>query len=168
MPYHWHWFCCCVLDTGVARCRRATIIDGNGISSTVNLMHRCLVALAVVAGFASAVSYSSPGLCCDADSFGTKHAPGALAGAAPTEHTSPAAPAAHPQPAAAAQAASTSQPLMHEPASGLATEEVIGSGSPSLNNGEGAGGGPSDGAGATPVGHKRGLHWQSFLPGVIK
>lgn len=98
-----------------------------------------LAAVLLVVGF-----HSAPALCCDVDGTGTaKHIaapmPAATAVAAP-------APAAKPAPVVAATQPAT----------------VAGGAAPSDDAGNNLG------DGAVPGTHRRGLRWQSFLPGVIK
>ena len=105
----------------------------------MNRTHPRYVVLAALLAFLGAGLYSETGHCCDADGVGT-----AKAVATPLPVTvTPAAPVARPE-------AASAQPA------------VI-AGSSASNDDAG------NNLGDSPVGtHKRGLRWQSFLPGVIK
>ncbi|MBS0516337.1 MAG: hypothetical protein JSS16_12795 [Proteobacteria bacterium] len=111
----------------------------------MNRTHSRYVVLAALLAFVGAGLYSEAARCCDADGVGTAKAvatplPATVTPAAPQV----VAPAARPEVA-------TVQPVV-----------TAGSAAPSDDAGNNLGDG-------SPVGaHKRGLRWQSFLPGVIK
>jgi len=110
----------------------------------MNRTHPRYVVLAALLAFLGAGLYSETGHCCDADGVGT-----AKAVATPLPVTvTPAAPQVV-APVARPQAASA--------------QPAVIAGSSASNDDAG------NNLGDSPVGtHKRGLRWQSFLPGVIK
>jgi len=114
-------------------------------------MPRRYVVLAALLAFLVAGFYSSAALCCNADGIGTTKQP--TVAAATVQPASTPAPAPEARPAAASKAALASRPEVT--AGAAATSEDAG------NN-------LGDSVGASPGTHKRGLRWQSFLPGVIK
>ena len=111
----------------------------------MNRTHPRYVVLAALLAFVGAGLYSGPARCCDADGVGT-----AKAVATPLPATvTPAAPLIVPPPARPEVA--SAQPAV-----------TAGSATPNDDAGNNLGD-------SSPVGtHKRGLRWQSFLPGVIK
>jgi hypothetical protein len=112
-------------------------------------MPRRYVVLAALLTFFVAGFYSSAALCCNADGIGgSKQRTVADATVQPAQAP---APDARPAPAPKPEVAAVQPPVT---AGAAATSEDAG------NN-------LAEGVGATAT-HKRGLRWQSFLPGVIK
>jgi len=115
------------------------------MSIPMNRTHPRYVVLAALLAFLGAGLYSEAGHCCDADGVGTAKA------------------VASPLPATVTPAA----PQVVAPV----VRPEVASAQPAVTAGSSA---PNDAAGnnlgeGSPVGtHKRGLRWQSFLPGVIK
>ncbi|MBS0582371.1 MAG: hypothetical protein JSS42_04640 [Proteobacteria bacterium] len=111
----------------------------------MNRTHPRYVALAALLAFLGAGLYSDAVLCCDADGVGTAKA------------------VAMPLPATVTPAAPRIVPPTARPEVASAQSAVTaGSAAPSDDAGNSLGEGGPVGA------HKRGLRWQSFLPGVIK
>ena len=116
----------------------------------VNTMPRRYVVLAALLAFLAAGFYSSAALCCSADGIGT------------TKQRTVAAATVQPQSAAAPNAVSAPAP---KPEVAAAQPTVTAGAAVSSDD---AGNNLGDGIGASSSTHKRGLRWQSFLPGVIK
>jgi len=114
-------------------------------------MHRSYVVLAALLAFFAAVFYSAAALSCNAEGIGASKQP--TVAAATVQHAAP-APAARPQPAPKPEVAAAAQPAGVTPGAATSNDD--------------AGGNLGDGVGASSSTHKRGLRWQSFLPGVIK
>lgn len=114
---------------------------------------RYAVSAALLAFFAAGL-YSGPALCCDAEGIGSSKQPTLAAAVvrsapsqAPDAGTAPA-----PAPAPGSEVA--------------AAPPAVTPGATATN--DDAGSNLGDGVGASSGAHKRGLRWQSFLPGVIK
>ena len=105
----------------------------------MNCMQQRNVVLAVLLAFFAIGFYSSPAVCCDADAVGTAKRVATPVTAAPASSQAPAPEAVAVRPTA-----------------------VGGGAAPTDDAGN------SLGDGASPGTHRRGLRWQSFLPGVIK
>ena len=117
----------------------------------VNTMHRRYVVVAALLAFLAAGFYSTGALCCNADGIGASKQP--TVAAASVQPAPAPAPDAHPAPAPKPEVAATAQPAV---TAGAAVSN------------EDAGNNLGDGVGGSAGVHKRGLRWQSFLPGVIK
>jgi len=116
-------------------------------------MHRRYVVLAALLAFFATVFYSAAALSCNAEGIGASKQP--TIAAATVQHAAPTpAPAARPQPAPKPEVAAAAQPASVTPGAATSNDD--------------AGGNLGDGVGASSSTHKRGLRWQSFLPGVIK
>ncbi len=112
-------------------------------------MHRRYVVLAALLAFFATALYSAAALSCNAEGIGSSKQP--TVAAATVQHAAP-APAA--KPAAKADVAAAAQPVGVTPGAAPSNDD--------------AGGNLGDSVGASSGTHKRGLRWQSFLPGVIK
>lgn len=114
-------------------------------------MHRRYVVLAALLAFFGTVLYSAAALSCNAEGIGASKQP--TVAAATVQHPAP-VPNAQPEPAPKPEVAATAQPAGVTPGAATSNDD--------------AGGNLGDGVGASSSTHKRGLRWQSFLPGVIK
>lgn len=115
-------------------------------------MPRRHVVFAALLAVPTAAFYSGAASCCDADGIGTS--------AQPTV----AAAGARPVPPRAASAA----PTAPESRSDLAAAQPPPVTPGAAASGDDAGSVLGEGIGASAGTHRRGLRWQSFLPGVIK
>ena len=96
---------------------------------------------------------SAAALSCNAEGIGASKQP--TVAAATVQHPAPTpVPNAQPEPAPKPEVAATAQPAGVTPGAATSNDD--------------AGGNLGDGVGASSSTHKRGLRWQSFLPGVIK
>lgn len=114
-------------------------------------MHRRYVVLAALLAFFTTALYSATALSCNAEGIGTSKQP--TVATATVQRTPAPAPAAQPHPAPRPEVAAAAQPASVTPGAAAPSDDASGN--------------LGDGVGATGT-HKRGLRWQSFLPGVIK